>query len=85
MQNYILVQIKKLKKGQKICDWDPYTVPVIAETSGIANYVDLVDAVSIADKTDETTGISSKIVLRLEISIKKFRFETREHFERYKR
>ena len=53
----------EVKKGQKICDWDPYTVPVIAETSGIANYVDLVDSVSIADKTDETTGISSKIVL----------------------
>ncbi|MFL2525272.1 MAG: DNA-directed RNA polymerase subunit beta' [Pelagibacteraceae bacterium] len=53
----------QIKKGQKICDWDPYTVPVIAETSGIANYVDLVDAVSIADKTDEATGISSKIVL----------------------
>ena len=54
---------QEVKKGQKICDWDPYTVPVIAETSGIANYVDLVDSVSIADKTDETTGISSKIVL----------------------
>ena len=53
----------QVKKGQKICEWDPYTVPVIAETSGIANYVDLVDAVSIADKTDEATGISSKIVL----------------------
>ena len=53
----------QVKKGQKICDWDPYTVPVIAETSGIANYVDLVDSVSIADKTDDTTGISSKIVL----------------------
>ena len=54
---------EQVKKGQKICDWDPYTVPVIAETSGIANYVDLVDGVSIADKTDEATGISSKIVL----------------------
>ncbi len=54
---------EQVKKGQKICDWDPYTVPVIAETSGIANYVDLVDAISIADKTDEATGISSKIVL----------------------
>ena len=54
---------EQVKKGQKICDWDPYTVPVIAETSGIANYVDLVDGVSVADKTDEATGISSKIVL----------------------
>ncbi|MDC1256821.1 DNA-directed RNA polymerase subunit beta' [Pelagibacteraceae bacterium] len=52
-----------VKKNQKICEWDPYTLPVIAETAGIVNYVDLVDGSSISDKTDENTGISSKIVL----------------------
>ena len=33
-----------VKKNQKICEWDPYTLPVIAETAGIVNYVDLVMA-----------------------------------------
>ena len=33
----------KVIKGKKICEWDPYTLPVIAEKSGIANYMDLVD------------------------------------------
>ena len=28
---------------RKICEWDPYTTPVIAEKSGIAGYVDLID------------------------------------------
>ena len=23
-----------VKKGQKICEWDPYTLPVISETDG---------------------------------------------------
>ena len=27
----------KVKKGNKISEWDPYTLPVIAEKSGIAN------------------------------------------------
>src|SRR6056300_38220 len=54
---------QEVKKNQKICEWDPYTLPVIAETAGIVNYVDLVDGASISDKTDEATGISSKIVL----------------------
>jgi DNA-directed RNA polymerase subunit beta' len=52
-----------VKKGKKICEWDPYTLPVIAEKSGVANYMDLVDGVSLAEIMDDTTGISSKSVL----------------------
>ncbi len=53
----------KVKKGAKICEWDPYTTPVIAEKDGIANYVDLIDGVSIAETTDDATGISTKAVV----------------------
>ena len=53
----------KIKKGTKICDWDPYTTPVIAEKDGIANYVDLIDGVSLAETTDDATGISTKAVV----------------------
>ena len=52
-----------IKKGKKICEWDPYTLPVIAEKSGIANYMDLVDGISLAETMDDATGISSKSVL----------------------
>ena len=52
-----------VKKGKKICEWDPYTLPVIAETSGIANYMDLVDGMSLSETVDDATGISSKSVL----------------------
>ena len=52
-----------IKKGTKICEWDPYTMPVIAEKSGIANYVDLIDGVSLAETVDDATGISSKSVV----------------------
>ena len=50
--------VKKLEKEKKICEWDPYTLPVIAETNGIANYMDLVDGVSLAETLDDATGIS---------------------------
>ena len=53
----------KVKKNTKICEWDPYTTPVIAEKSGIANYVDLIDGVSIAETLDDATGISTKAVV----------------------
>ena len=52
-----------VKKGKKICEWDPYTLPVIAEKSGVASYMDLVDGVSLAEIMDDATGITSKSVL----------------------
>jgi len=53
----------KIKKGSKICEWDPYTTPVIAEKSGISGFVDLIDGVSLQETTDDATGISSKSVV----------------------
>tara|TARA_B100000686_G_scaffold7356_1_gene7239 strand:+ start:3 stop:3926 length:3924 start_codon:yes stop_codon:yes gene_type:complete len=53
----------KIKKGVKICEWDPYTTPVIAEKDGIANYVDLINGVSLAETVDDATGISTKTVV----------------------
>ena len=53
----------KISKNAKICEWDPYTTPVIAEKSGIAGYVDLVDGISLQETTDDATGISSKSVI----------------------
>ncbi|MDP6785209.1 MAG: DNA-directed RNA polymerase subunit beta', partial [Alphaproteobacteria bacterium] len=53
----------KVKKGAKICEWDPYTTPVIAEKDGLANYVDLIDGVSLVETVDDATGISTKAVV----------------------
>ena len=49
-------------KGKKIAEWDPYTLPVIAETGGIVNYMDLVEGTSLTETLDDATGISSKSV-----------------------
>jgi len=54
---------EEVKKGKKMCEWDPYTLPVIAEKTGIAHFMDLVDGVSLAETVDDATGIASKSVL----------------------
>ncbi len=54
---------EKIKKNTKICEWDPYTTPVIAETNGNVNFVDLIDGVSLAETMDDATGISTKTVV----------------------
>jgi DNA-directed RNA polymerase subunit beta' len=51
-----------IEKGKKIAEWDPYTLPVIAETSGIVSYMDLVEGTSLTETMDDSTGISSKSV-----------------------
>ncbi|MGH7007837.1 MAG: DNA-directed RNA polymerase subunit beta', partial [Stellaceae bacterium] len=49
-------------KGQKLAEWDPYTIPIITERGGIAHYVDLTEGISMREVLDEATGISSKVV-----------------------
>ena len=49
-------------QGQKLADWDPYTIPIITEKKGIAHYVDLVEGVSMREVVDEATGIASRVV-----------------------
>ena len=53
----------KVKKGQKVADWDPYTIPIIAEKSGTIRYRDLVDGVSMNEITDEATGLTSRVIV----------------------
>ncbi len=53
----------KVKAGDKMAEWDPFTMPIITEKDGTVKFFDLVEGVSIADQTDEATGISSKVVI----------------------
>ncbi len=50
-------------KGQKLAEWDPYTIPIITERDGIAHYIDLTEGLSVREVVDEATGISSKVVI----------------------
>ncbi len=53
---------EKVKANQLLADWDPYTLPIIAEKSGLVKYVDLKQGISFRETIDDTTGISSKII-----------------------
>ncbi|MGB7316680.1 MAG: DNA-directed RNA polymerase subunit beta', partial [Planktotalea sp.] len=53
----------KIKRGDKLFEWDPYTLPIIAEKAGTAKFVDLVSGIAVRDETDEATGMTQKIVI----------------------
>ncbi|MFY0658847.1 MAG: DNA-directed RNA polymerase subunit beta' [Shimia sp.] len=48
--------------GDKLFEWDPYTLPILAEKDGKAKFVDLTVGISIRDETDDATGMTQKIV-----------------------
>ncbi|MCG7626108.1 MULTISPECIES: DNA-directed RNA polymerase subunit beta' [unclassified Epibacterium] len=52
-----------VKRGDKLFEWDPYTLPIIAEKPGTAKYVDLVSGLAVREETDDATGMTQKIVI----------------------
>ena len=68
---------QKVAQGTVIADWDPYTIPIITEVSGIIRFGDIEDGKTMREQVDEVTGLSSKVIvtykesdLRPRISIK---------------
>jgi DNA-directed RNA polymerase subunit beta' len=53
---------QSIKRGDKMFEWDPYTLPIIAEKTGTAKFVDLVSGISVRDETDDNTGMTQKVV-----------------------
>jgi DNA-directed RNA polymerase subunit beta' len=52
-----------ISRGQRISEWDPYTMPILTEMNGVVEFEDLVEGVSIREVADEATGISSRVVV----------------------
>ncbi len=49
--------------GQLVATWDPHTHPVVTEVSGVLEFDDFVDGVTVTTQVDEITGLSSIVVL----------------------
>jgi len=53
----------KVKRGDRLAEWDPYATPILTEVGGTVRLLDIVDGVSAKEETDEETGISSKVIV----------------------
>ncbi|MGE4167638.1 MAG: DNA-directed RNA polymerase subunit beta', partial [Xanthobacteraceae bacterium] len=53
----------KIKRGQRIAEWDPYTRPILTEVDGVIGFEDLVDGISMSESLDESTGIGKRVVV----------------------
>jgi DNA-directed RNA polymerase subunit beta' len=50
-------------RGQKLAEWDPFTLPIITEMGGTVEQADLIDGITQMERTDEVTGLSYKEVI----------------------
>jgi DNA-directed RNA polymerase subunit beta' len=59
-----------VSRAQKLAEWDPYTLPIITERNGTVEYLDLLDGVTLVERVDEVTGLTSKVVVDYKQSAK---------------
>ncbi|MFD1786770.1 DNA-directed RNA polymerase subunit beta' [Sphingomonas floccifaciens] len=52
-----------VSKGDRMAEWDPFTMPVITETGGTVKYQDLIDNKTMTEQADEATGITQRVVI----------------------
>jgi DNA-directed RNA polymerase subunit beta' len=49
--------------GQKLVEWDPYSLTILTETGGKVAYGDILEGVTMKEEFDEVTGLSRKVII----------------------
>ncbi|NBU70032.1 MAG: DNA-directed RNA polymerase subunit beta', partial [Bacteroidetes bacterium] len=52
-----------IKKGDKICVWDPYNAVIISEFIGIADFENVIEGITFREESDEQTGHKEKVII----------------------
>src|SRR5450631_3646984 len=67
----------KVKQGDLLSEWDPFSVPILTEVTGVVKFGDVIEGVTMTEQLDEVTGLSRKSIteskdadLRPRISLK---------------
>lgn len=53
----------KVKKGDLICDWDPYNAVIVSEFGGTVAYEHIKENVTYREESDEQTGFREKVII----------------------
>ncbi len=54
---------ERVKRGQVVANWDPYTVPVLTEQGGKISFIDITEGMSVSEQVDEVTGLSRRVII----------------------
>jgi len=68
---------RQVKKGDRIAEWDPFSIPILSEVTGTVKFGDIIEGKTMQEQFDEITGLSRKVIveatdpdLRPRVSIK---------------
>ena len=53
----------QVKKGDMICEWDPYNAVIISEFEGKVAFENVIEGVTYREESDEQTGLREKVVI----------------------
>ena len=59
----LVAEGQTVKTGEKLVEWDPYSVPIITELGGRIAFGDIVEGVTMREEVDEVTGLSQKVII----------------------
>ncbi|NLH53464.1 MAG: DNA-directed RNA polymerase subunit beta' [Bacteroidales bacterium] len=59
-----------VKKGDLICDWDPYNAVIVSDVTGVVSYHNLVEGVTFKTESAEQTGHPYKVVIESRQKVK---------------
>jgi len=59
----LIAEGDRVKGGQLLAEWDPFSMPIVTEVAGIVKFGDIVDGVTMQEALDEVTGLSRKTVI----------------------
>ncbi len=52
-----------VKKGDLICDWDPFNAVIVSEFAGIAQFTEIEEGITFRMERDDQTGYSEKVII----------------------
>src|SRR5574344_979947 len=52
-----------VKKGDKICEWDPFNAVIISEVEGKVDFESMIEHVTYKVESDEATGLREKLII----------------------
>ena len=53
----------KVKKGELVCDWDPYNAVIVSEFGGAVEFEHIKENVTYREESDEQTGFREKVII----------------------
>ena len=54
---------QKIKPGQKLVEWDPFTFAILTEWGGKVVFKDIVEGITMKEEVDEVTGLARKVIM----------------------